>query len=149
MPTMNYKQEKILDGMVTIEFFGFRNLKRDTDARATGERILEETGRSETDNPFALFYAQRLAYTENMYFNWHAEAPPEFKNLETFWQMHTSGEPASECYLWYIENISNVVSNQWSDAQDRAHRIWKPPEERDPTKTAAELVAEGLEADPN
>ena len=149
MAALNYKQEKILDGMVTMEMFGFRNLKRDSDARALAERILQETGREETDSVFAPFYAQRLMYTENIYFNWHEEAPPEFRSLETFWQMHSSGEPASECYLWYIENVSNVITNQWSDAQDRAHKIWKPPVEKDPNKTTAELEAEGLKADPN
>lgn len=146
--SINYKQEKALDGMVTFEIFGFRNVKRDVEAQALAQRIAEETGRLE-DGAFPLFYSQRLMYTDNVYFQWHPEAPPEFKNLETFWKMHSEGEPASEVYLWYINNISNFVSNQWSDALDRAHKIWKPPEQKDPIKTAAELAEQGLVPDPN
>jgi hypothetical protein len=137
MPTAsNIKTELMAYDMVTAEIFGWRNYKRDSDVLALETRIKEETGRLEDDLAYTFAYC--VSYTENLNFNWTDEAPPEATNLEVFWGMVADGVSMSECYLFYIENVANWVTNSWQQALFNAHKIWKPTAERKPTDKEAE-----------
>lgn len=136
-----HKRVSFLHGMVAADIFRFRNVKRDVQVISLSNKLREETGRD--DGGFFTYYAQRIVYTDAMYFNWHEDAPIEFVSLETWWEMLQSGQSDVDCYIYYIENISNPVSNQWQDALDDAHSIWKPVEERTITTQG------GNEPDPN
>lgn len=122
-----HKRQTFLHNMVAADIFKFRNVERDARAIALANQLKEQVGRD--DGAFYVYYAQRVVYTDALHFDWHPEAPHEFVSLETWWSMVQSGEPEVECYLFYISNISNPVSNEWQSAVDRAHAIWKPPEE--------------------
>ena len=122
-----HKRQPFLHGMVVADIFKFRNVERDSRAIALANMLREQVGRD--DGAFYVYYAQRIVYSDAMHFSWHPEAPQEFQNLETFWNMVESGEPEAECYMYYIQNISNSVSNAWQNAVEAAHTLWKPPEE--------------------
>lgn len=131
-----HKRETFLHNMVAADIFRFRNVERDSKAVAFANELRENIGRD--DGAFYVFYAQRLIYTDALHFNWHEDAPPEFVNLEKWWNMVTSGASQEECYMFYIGNVSNPVSNQWQSAVERAHKLWKPPEERDDNEEDAD-----------
>lgn len=139
--TPSCKRAAMLYKMVSLDIWGFRNVELDTEAIALAEKIKLTTGRD--DGNFMNYYARCVKYTKNMWFSWHPDAPVEFTNLEEFWKMVLNGEDESECYLFYIKNISNPVSNEWQETVDEAHKIWKPTQEK--TMTAKELA----EKDPN
>lgn len=122
-----HKRQTFLHGMVAADIFKFRNVERDSKAVALANQLREQAGRD--DGAFYVFYAQRMIYTDALHFSWHPEAPLEFKNLEKWWNMVQSGESELECYLFYVGNISNPVSNEWQTAVEAAHTIWKPPQE--------------------
>lgn len=124
----DFKRESFLYNMVAADFFPYRNLERDSRAMSLANKLREEIGRD--DGAFYMFYANRITYTVSMTFDWHDESPPEFLALETFWNMVQKGEPDTDCYMYYISNVSNPVSNQWQDALEEAHTIWKPPVEK-------------------
>lgn len=139
--TPSCKRASMLYNMVSLDIWGFRNVELDTEAMALVEKIKLTTGRD--DGTFMMYYARCIKYTKGMWFNWHPEAPEEFTNLEKFWTMVLQGEDESECYLFYIKNISNPVSNEWQDTVENSHKIWKPVQEK--TITAKDIA----ETDPN
>ena len=139
---MAIKNKKILDGMVTLNIHGFRNFEGDNDTTSLALLLKEKTGRKE--DSFMYLYAEKVVYTESINFNWLEEAPEEYRNLETFWGMILDGTNEVECYLYYVKNISNVVTNAWHDAVEKAHEIWKPPQEKN-----AKLAGIEEQTDPN
>jgi hypothetical protein len=130
---MTQKVKSIIYGMVTLHILGFRNLKKDADVAELAQKIQDTTGREETG--FMYFYAQRLNYTDYIKFDWVDDTPDEFRSLETWWEMLQAGESEATCYDYYINNVSNFVSNEWQDAINDAHTIWKPPHERTSQET--------------
>lgn len=133
-----YKREVFLWGMVAADVWGFRNVLRDTTAITIQNQIKEETGRDDGD--FIYYYAENIAYVQQLHFAWIDGAPQEYINLEQWWDMVTSGKGVSECYLWYIEHVPNLVHNLFRDAVNRSHKIWKPIFER-ANATEAEVKA--------
>lgn len=127
MPQEQHKRQSFLYGMVAADILRYRNVERDAKAISLSNQLRDQLGRD--DGAFYVLYAQRLIYTDAMHFKWHKEAPSEFTNLEAWWDMVQRGQPEAECYLYYIKNIANPVTNQWQTALDEAHKIWKPPEE--------------------
>lgn len=116
--------------MVAMDIFSFRNVKKDADSMSLAQKIKEDTLRD--DNLFTIYYAQRVIYIEQMYFQWDEDVPSEIRALETWWQMVSSGQDPVQCYLFYIENIPNYLSNDFNDAVVSAHTIYKPARERMP-----------------
>lgn len=125
---MTIKSKKILSDMVTVQIHGFRNFLKDNETTALTLMLKEKTGRKE--DSFMYLYAEKVIYTNDIIFNWLEGAPEEYTNFEKFWNMIHDGADGVECYLYYIENISNVVTNEWHDAVDRGHEIWKPNQEK-------------------
>ena len=139
--TPSCKRASMLYNMVTLDIWGFRNVELDTEAIALAEKIKLVTGRD--DGSFMTYYARTVKYTKAMWFRWLPETPEEYTNLEKFWNMVIQGEDEAECYLFYIKNISNPVSNDWQDTVENAHKIWKPVQEK--TIEAKEIAQQ----DPN
>ncbi len=132
------KRRTFFYDMVTVDIFGWRQVEFDLQSINMSTKIRQVTERD--DGIFTLNYAQRAVYTRAMYFNFTADVPEEYKNLETWWKKISNGEDDVECYLYYIRNIPNPLTNTYQDAIEDAHKIWKPVEEKE--------IAED-ETDPN
>ncbi len=113
--------------MVRGEFISYRSVGRDADVIRLVSQLTEKTGRD--DGMFTIFYAQRRIYTVNLTFDWHPDAPAYFRSLETYWEMTQAGEPEEECYLFFVNNCQNMVSQEWQQALESAQTYWTPPEE--------------------
>lgn len=124
---MQTKRQAFLWNMVEADIVGYRNIELDAAMIALSEKVREKTGRD--DGSFMVYYAMRVTYVANLTFVWEEGAPEEYTNLERWWDMVLRGDPVEECYLYYIRNLSNVVTNQFQDALERAHTIWKPAHE--------------------
>lgn len=150
------KLEETLPPHIKVEKFLFRNSKRPmihgyfinfrsvgNDAKVVGlsSKLQQETGRD--DGMLMLYYCTRMVYTEHLEFDWHPDAPSYYTSLEEFWEMRNQGASDAELYLFYIENIHNVIGNEWNEALESATRIWKPPAEN------WDDEVEGEEVDPN
>jgi hypothetical protein len=139
----NYKRISFFYGMISADIFSFRNVKRDADTFSLVSKLRELTGRD--DGGFMALYAQRLSYTDNLEFNWGEETediPADILAFEEFWKMYKQGEDAAVCYDYYINNIRNHIGNEWQDAVNEAHKIWKPTHQNTNDE-------EGEETDPN
>lgn len=113
--------------MVTGEFITYRSVGRDADVIKLVSLLQEKTGRE--DGVFMIYYAQRKLYTVSLEFHWHPQTPAYYRNLETYWQMVQEGASEDACYDYYINNVHNVVGNEWQNALDESQKIWIPPEE--------------------
>lgn len=133
---MSVKTETFLWEMVTADFFGFRNIDKDTKQIALADQIKsalvsenQSTTLEEIIDDLVSGYALRLVYTLDLRFNWDKKAPEQYRALETWWKMVKRGDDIAKCYQYYTESITNVVSNEYQRAITRAHTIWTPEEE--------------------
>ena len=115
-------------GQVTVKIFDMETLERDADLYAIIRQIKTDTGLN--DGNFGYEFAQRISYTDEMSFNWHPSVPPQYKTLETLWEMLKSGVPVAECYAYSRKEVPQFLSAEWQNAVDAAHKIWTPPEEK-------------------
>lgn len=113
--------------MVAGEFINYRTVGRDADVVKLVAEIKEKSGRD--DGMFTLYYATRKVYTINLHFDWHPQAPKSYRALEDWWNMVQNGEAEEELYMFYIENVHNIVGQEWQAALESAQFIWKPSEE--------------------
>ncbi|RMG84829.1 MAG: hypothetical protein D6712_10595 [Chloroflexi bacterium] len=123
-----------LGGILTFHILPYRTVKGDADAMGMAEQIKKITGRD--DGWFPLHYSQRLAYTEDIEFEWADNIPDYFKLFETWWDMVKEGVSPAECYMFYIDNVPNQITYEWQEALNDAHKIWKPPSEQMPDEEA-------------
>lgn len=122
------KRKSIFYNQIAIDFFGFRNLDRDSKAYVLAQKLDDAT--KSLDGNVVMSYATRVFYTDEMNFDWAEEVPGEFKNLEKWWSKIVAGEPDVECYMFWRNNIPNALANMYHEALDDAHKIWKPTNER-------------------
>lgn len=113
--------------MVTGEFIAYRSVGRDAEIIKLTTQLQEETKRE--DGMFMLHYATRRIYTLDLVFKWHPDTPLYLRNLEEYWDMVQQGVNESDLYMYYINNISNQVSEDWTSALVAAQKLWTPPEE--------------------
>lgn len=126
LPSVNKVNNRVsfFYDMIAADVFRFRNIERDSAMISLANRIQEETGRE--DGGLFLSYAERIVYVDEMYFLFTDDVPEEYRNIETWWKMVQAGNDPSECYVWYLTNIPNAITNLFADAVDSAHTIWKP-----------------------
>lgn len=113
--------------MVTGEFIAFRNVGRDAEIIKLVSQLQQETKRE--DGLFMMYYATRRVYTLDLQFKWHRDTPYYLRALEDYWNMVLGGTAEKKLYEFYVNNLSNTVSTEWTGALDRAQKIWTPPEE--------------------
>jgi hypothetical protein len=127
------KTENFFYGMITAEIIGYRNIELDILVESLTRRVIEETGKnSEVEERIINEYVRRLVYTKSLQFNWHEDTPEEFLSLEDWWFMVQRGEFSGACYLYYSKHVPNVITNHYLEALTKAHRIWRPPTEKQP-----------------
>lgn len=138
---ISLKSRTFLYGMVTAEFFPFRNVDLDAKVVALTELLREKTGTQEFR--FTQSYADRLIYTQKMAFSWdkHDDVPQEITDVEIWWNMVINDEPEEECYMFYRKHIDWQFTNEYQKSLDSAHTIWKPKVESD--------SRDEVDADPN
>lgn len=133
------KEKNILYNTVKLTVFGFRNIEKDIQVGQLTDAVKKARN---ADDGYIEAIMFNVVYTEDVKFNWTDDTPEEYRNLETFWNMVIGGQDISTCYAYYIQNVPNPITRQWSDALTSAHTPWKP-------KIEENAKLRGEDADPN
>lgn len=143
----NYPTTKrfMLSSMVEADIVSFRNLLFESRV----QELVDTIEAAVKGTPYHLGgiivkYAEFVTYCEGLTFKWKGTPPPDYTNLEVWWSMVAKGQKADECYIYYVNNISNPVTMAWYEVMNNVHKIYVPPRERD--NTSDEAV---IQNDPN
>lgn len=143
------KKSQFYYGMITVEYFPFRNAAKDIGAFSLAQQLEEDTGRQEARNMMS--YANRVEYTESMKFDWVKDMPEdiqaEVSGIQEWWDLIEAGANPAEAYLFYLNNVPNYLTNDYNESFLNAHRIWKPTVEQTPLDESEREALE--ESDPN
>lgn len=137
----NLKTAKIYDNQITLEIFPFRNGRRDVQMVSIIEKVKQATG--ETYGAYLAFYAMRLAYTDNVETNFTdeiLEEQPYLANVTDWWDKVVSSDDVVETFLYWFDNIPNVVGNEWLDKIESIQNIVVPSREKNTPQEEVEAT---------
>ena len=121
------------EAQVIGTFYEVELYPRERAATQYARQIREATDRP--DDGFTEPYAFIVTYTAELAFNFSDDASPYLRSLETWWQMIQDGTPASECYLYMVQNVHGQVIRELRQVATQARELW--PETASPTAQTA------------